>query len=58
MLPQIFFKFDVWEMPSPVFSAGHFQSIKYVCIGVCTDMHATFPVVEVADRFLGQALHG
>ena len=29
-----------------------------VCTGVCVYMHAAFLVVEIADRFLGQALKG
>ena len=33
-------------------------SAVYIGIHVCADMHATFLVVEIANRFLGQALHG
>ena len=35
-----------------------FFQISAVCIGICAYMHATFLVVEMADRFLGQALYG
>ena len=35
-----------------------FFQISAVCIGICAYMHATFLVVEIADRFLGQALYG
>ena len=36
----------------------YFFQISAVCIGICAYMHATFLVVEIADRFLGQALYG
>ena len=39
-------------------SIYHFFHISAVCIGICAYMHATFLVVEIADRFLGQALYG
>ena len=39
-------------------SVYHFFHISAVCIGICAYMHATFLVVEIADRFLGQALYG
>ena len=32
-----------------------FFQISAVCIGVCAYMHTTFLVVEIVDRFLGQA---
>ena len=36
-----------------------FFQISPVCIlDVCAYIHATFLVVEIADRFLGQALYG
>ena len=35
----------------------YFQ-ISAVCTGVCVYMHTAFLLVEVADRFLGQALKG
>ena len=35
-----------------------FFQILAVCIGICACMHATFLVLEIADRFLGQALYG
>ena len=35
----------------------YFFQISAVCIGICAYMHATFLVVEIADRFLGQALN-
>ena len=36
----------------------YFFQISAVYTGVCAYMHATFLVVEIADRFLGQALYG
>ena len=36
----------------------HIVQISAVCIGICAYMHATLLVVEIADRFLGQALYG
>ena len=36
----------------------YFAQISAVCIGVCIYMQATFLVVKIADRFLGQALKG
>ena len=35
-----------------------FFQISAVCIGICAYIHATFLVVDLADRFLGQALYG
>ena len=36
-----------------------FFQISAVCIlDVCAYIHATFLLVEIADRFLGQALYG
>ena len=35
-----------------------FPDNSAVYIGACEHMHATFLVVEIADRFLGQALYG
>ena len=36
----------------------YFFQISAVCIGICAYMLATFLEVEIADRFLGQALYG
>ena len=36
----------------------YFFQISAVCIGICAYMHAAFLIVEIADRFLGQALYG
>ena len=36
----------------------YFFHISAVCIGICAYMHATFVVVEIANKFLGQALYG
>ena len=36
----------------------YFAQISAVCIDVCIYMQATFLVVEIADRFLGQVLKG
>ena len=36
----------------------YFAQISAVCIDVRIYMQATFLVVEIADRFLGQALKG
>ena len=36
----------------------YFFQISAVCIGMFVYMHATFLVLEIADRFLGQALYG
>ena len=36
----------------------YFFQISAVCIGIFVYMHPTFLVVEIADRFLGQALYG
>ena len=38
-------------------SLYYFFQISAVCIGICAYMHATFLLVEIADRFLGQALY-
>ena len=35
-----------------------FFQISAVCIDVCAYRYATFMVVKIADRFLGQALYG
>ena len=35
-----------------------FSGFSCVCIGICAYTHATFLVVEIADRFLGQTLYG
>ena len=35
-----------------------FFQISAVCMGICAYIHATFLVVDLADRFLGQALYG
>ena len=35
-----------------------FPDFSCICIDVCASMHVTFLVVEIADRFLGQALCG
>ena len=36
----------------------YFFQISAVCIGIFVYMHATFLVLEIADRFLSQALYG
>ena len=38
-------------------SIYYFSQISAVCIGICAYIHATFLLVEIADRFLGQALY-
>ena len=38
-------------------SIYYFFQISAVCMGLCAYIHATFPLVEIADRFLGQALY-
>ena len=35
----------------------YFFQVSAVCIGICAYMHATFLVVEIAYRFLGQVLY-
>ena len=35
-----------------------FPDFSCICIDVCAYVHVTFLVVEIADRFLGQALYG
>ena len=35
-----------------------FFQISAVCMGICAYIRATFLVVDLADRFLGQALYG
>ena len=35
----------------------YFFQVSAVCIGICAHMHATFLVVEIGYRFLGQVLY-